>query len=441
MINEGAPGGEINSALAAWPYRLGMSFYKFAISAFFQCGGLSRLRKKYKIGLEERMGELGADIPKNALWLHAVSVGEVQPALSLVEAAKEDMALPCVLSTVTTTGRTMAEQISSAQKAASRADSMIYNPWDAPRFVKRALDSLEPRAYVAVETERWPTMLAELHARGIPAFLLNGRLSEESTERLLRFRSFWRGVLCCFTCLTVRFESDKENFLSLGMPEEKIIVTGDCKIDAILRRKDKVDPAKWAHLRRGGDTPLFIAGSTHKGEDEVVLEGFAKVRRVYPGARLIIVPRHPERALFAVAAALPYGKVDLLTDLTPDWDIMVVNKIGVLFELYAVADAAFIGGSLVPRGGQNPMEPALFEIQVTHGPLMYNFPDTARMNELGAAQVIENADGLAEAWLQAVTPQERERARQASRKYFDSAGGAVQRSWEIIKPYIEKRRH
>jgi 3-deoxy-D-manno-octulosonic-acid transferase len=313
---------------------------------------------------------------------------------------------------------------------------MIYNPWDAPRFVKRALDSLEPRAYVAVETERWPTMLAELHARENPAILLNGRLSEESTERLLRFRSFWRGVLCCFTRLTVRFESDREKFLRLGVPEEKIIVTGDCKIDAMFKRKAEADPAKWAHLRKGGDAPVFIAGSTDKGEDEVVLEAFAKVRRVRPDARLIIVPRHPERALYVVAAALPYGKVDLFTDPTPDWDIMVVNKIGVLFELYSVVDAAFIGGSLTVRGGQNPMEPALFEIKVAHGPLMPNFPDTAQMDKLGAACVIENSDGLAEAWLRALAPEERERTRQASRKYFDAAGGAVQRSWNVIKSYI-----
>ena len=421
------------AAFAAWPYRLGIFFYKFAASAFFKCGGLSWLRKKYKIGLEERMGEFSGK-PKNAIWVYGASVGEVQPALSLIETAKNASALPCILSTTTTTGRTMAESFSSLQKASSKADCMIYNPWDAPRFVKRALDTLEPRAYVAVETERWPNMLAEIHARKIPAFLLNGRLSEKSLGRLLRQRSFWRGVLCCFTRLMVRFESDKEKFLQLGVPDEKIVVTGDCKVDAMLRRKAEVNSTKWAHLRR--EAPLFLAGSTHKGEEETVLEGFAKVRRVNPGARLIIAPRYPERAISVVAAALPYGKVDLFTDIRPDWDIMVVNKIGVLFELYAAVDAAFIGGSLIPRGGQNPMEPALFEIQVTHGPHMFNFPDAARMNDTGAALVVRDADELADAWLCVMDPEKRELTRQASRKYFASAGGAVQRSWDVIMPYV-----
>jgi 3-deoxy-D-manno-octulosonic-acid transferase len=283
-------------------------------------------------------------------------------------------------------------------------------------------------------------MLAELHARGIPAFLLNGRISEKSFRRLRRQHSFWRGVLCCFTRLMVRFEFDRKKLLRLGVPEEKIVVTGDCKIDAMIRRKAAADPAKWAHLRRDHRSPLFLAGSTHKGEDEAVLEGFAKVRRVHPGARLIIAPRHPERSISVVAAALPYGRVVLFTDLTPDWDIMVVDKVGVLFELYAAVDAAFIGGSLVTWGGQNPMEPALFEIQVTHGPNMGNFPDAGRMDDLGAALVVRDADELAEAWLRAVTPQEKVRARLASQRYFASVGGAVQRSWDIISPYIRQRR-
>jgi 3-deoxy-D-manno-octulosonic-acid transferase len=166
-----------------------------------------------------------------------------------------------------------------------------------------------------------------------------------------------------------------------------------------------------------------------------VLDAFRKVRVSRPKARLIIVPRHPERALSVVAKALPYGKTDLFTDLTPEWDIVVVDKIGVLFELYSVADAAFVGGSIVPKGGQNPMEPALFGIQVTHGPHMDDFPDAARMNELGAAQVVEDARRLADAWLNALTPDERGRTRRICKGYFGSIGGAAERSWEIIERY------
>jgi 3-deoxy-D-manno-octulosonic-acid transferase len=156
----------------------------------------------------------------------------------------------------------------------------------------------------------------------------------------------------------------------------------------------------------------------------------------------MIVPRHPQRALFVVAAALPYGETELFTDgdrsdrETTDWDIAVVGKIGVLFELYSVADAAFVGGSLVPKGGQNIMEPALFGIPLTHGPYMDSFPDAARMDALGAAQTVENADQLAETWLRALDPAERSRFQRASREYFASVGGAGLRSWDVIEGFL-----
>ncbi len=425
---------ETEEALRTWPYRFGMSFYRTAISAFFAAGGLRRLRKKYRdVGLDERTGNFSPDVPRNALWVHSVSVGEVQSALSLIRVAKANSDRPCVLSTVTTTGRAMAEKLTS-----DSVDRFVYSPWDTPGFVTRALDTLTPHAYVAMETERWPTMLYELHRRGIPTFLVNGRLSEESAERLLKMRTFWRGVLCCFDRLMVRFESDREKFLRLGVPEGRIVVTGDCKVDAMLERKQSVDPSKWAFLRRGPGSrnPLFLAGSTHEGEEEHVLDAFHTVRTEYPEARLILVPRHPERACSLVAAALPYGKANLLSDISGDWDILVVNKIGVLFELYAVADAAFVGGSLVRRGGQNLMEPALFGIQVTHGPDMSDFPDADRMDSMIASLVVYNAQQLAEAWTTSLTPTGRARVQQACRAYFETVGGAAARSWDVIRDYM-----
>jgi 3-deoxy-D-manno-octulosonic-acid transferase len=334
--------------------------------------------------------------------------------------------------------------------AARKVDAMIYNPWDTPCFVKRALDTLSPKAYIAMETERWPTMLAELHARKIPAFLANGRLSEESAQKLLRQKTFWRGVLSCFDRLLVRFESDRECFLSLGVPKEKIVVTGDCKVDAMLARRSGMKTSSrlaspWRHLRREGGVPgapLFLAGSTHEGEEEVALAAFAKVRGTYPRARLVIAPRHPRRSLYVVAAALPYGETELLTNLdrrgraATDWDILVVDKIGILFELYSEADAAFVGGSLVPEGGQNVMEPALFGIPLTHGPNMDSFPDAARMDALGAAQTVENAERLAAAWLRATDPEERARFQKGSGEYFASVGGAGSRSWSVIEQFL-----
>lgn len=418
----------------AWAWRAGMSAYRLGINAFFAAGGLRWLRRKYDVGLDERMGRFEG-VPQGGVWVHAVSVGEVQSASSLVRAMKQDSPLPCLLSTVTRTGREMAEQL-----IGGAADRMVYSPWDVPRFVRSALDAARPKAYVAMETERWPEMLSELKARGIPAFLANGRLSERSFRKLRRQAPFWRGVLSCFERILVRFDEDREHFLApaLGVPAERIVVTGDCKVDALMNRKAKADASRWAHLRRG-DAPLFVAGSTHEGEDDIVIAAFRRLRRSHPGARLVIVPRHPERALFAVAAALPYPELraDLLSRLPDDWDVAVADRIGLLFDLYAAADAAFVGGSLVQKGGQNPLEPALLEVPTMHGPDMADFPDTERMDRMGAAQRVRSANELASAWERALAPAERERVRRACRGYFETLGGAAERTWSVIKTYVK----
>ena len=420
-----------------WTWRAGMAVYRLGISAFFGAGGLRWLRGKYRVGLDERMGRLEG-VPEGSVWVHAVSVGEVQSASALVRAMKRDASLPappCLLSTVTPTGREMAERL-----IGTAAERMIYSPWDTPRYVRSALDAARPRAWVAMETERWPEMLSELKARGIPAFLANGRLSEKSFRKLRTQASFWRGVLSCFERILVRFDEDREHFLALGVPEESLVVTGDCKVDALMDRKAEADGAQWNHLRRG-DAPLFVAGSTHPGEDDIVIAAFREARRRHPGARLVIVPRHPERALFVVAAALPYPELqaDRLSHLPEDWDVAVVDRIGALFGLYAAADAAFVGGSLVPKGGQNPLEPALLEIPTTHGPDMTDFPDTVRMDRMGAARCVHSARELVDAWELALSPSERERVRRACREYFETLGGAAERTWAVIKACIKDR--
>lgn len=421
-----------------WAWRTGMSAYRLGINAFFAAGGLRWLRRKYDVGLDERMGRFEG-VPQGGVWVHAVSVGEVQSASPLIRAMKRDAPssgeppLPCLLSTVTRTGREMAVQL-----IGGAADRMVYSPWDVPRFVRSALDAARPKAYVAMETERWPEMLSELKARGVPAFLANGRLSEKSFRKLRRQAPFWRGVLSCFERILVRFDEDREHFLALGVPAERIVVTGDCKVDALMSRRSEADASRWTHLRQG-DAPLFVAGSTHKGEDDIVIAAFRRLRSSHPGARLVIVPRHPERALFAVAAALPYPELraDLLSRLPDDWDVAVADRIGLLFDLYAAADAAFVGGSLVHRGGQNPLEPALLEVPTAHGPDMADFPDTDRMDRMGAARCVGSAHELAAAWERALAPAERERVRRACREFFETLGGAAERTWSVIKTYVK----
>lgn len=415
----------------------GMGIYRLLSGTFFRLGGLQILKRKYKGDISERTGHVD-NIPENPVWVHAVSVGEVQSASSLIRRIKSRSAYPCVLSTVTPTGREMAGRLLTGI-----ADRIIYSPFDSRKFVSLSIDTIKPAMYITMETELWPEILTQLKARNIPAFLANGRLSDKSFRRMRRTKFFWREVLGCIDKFMVRFGEDREKFHALGVPEDKIIVTGDCKVDTLLDRRKATTPDKWSWLK-DGNSPLLTAGSTHAGEEEVVISAFRIARRKYPKARLAIVPRHPERALMTIAAALPYDDVhaELLSRIEPgknDADIIVVDQIGVLFDLYAASDAVFIGGSLVEKGGQNPFEPALFGLPAIHGPCMTDFPDTPRMDSMGAAMCVHNDSELAKTWCDCLDAGNTSRNLKNCNSYFNTLGGAAKKTWDEIESYMLDR--
>ncbi len=361
-----------------------------------------------------------------------MSVGEAQSAWPLLSELRGlgGGDLPVLLSSTTKTGREMAGRL-----AAGLFDRQIYYPWDIPRVVARALDAVRPAGYATMETEIWPNMLFALARRGIPAFLVNGRISERSARTALRAPAFWRMVYDCFTLLLVRSEADRDVLLSLGVSGSKVRVTGDCKVDALLMRRRSTDVASARELLFGPGTvpdgsPLFIAGSTHEGEEEAALDAFRMVRSSRPGARLVLAPRHPDRAARVFEAASAVAPSALLSSPPPRTrEIIVVDRIGVLFDLYSLADAAFIGGSLVDRGGQNIMEPAAFGVPLCHGPFMRDFTEAARgLGERGVATVVGGAEDIAVHWEASLRPGARERTREGAADYFRSVGGAARLS-------------
>ena len=299
------------------------------------------------------------------MWVHAVSVGEVQAAVPFIKAAREDgWDGPFVISTTTQTGKAMAERLGK-----DLYDFHIYYPWDKNLFVRRALDALNPAAFAAAETELWPNMLSECRNRGIPAFLINGRISDRTWARVqggLR-RPLARGAYSLFASLFLRDEEDRERLTRIGVEEKKLFVMGDGKVDALLARRNEAARDKLAAELGEPERPIFIAGSTHTGEDEKVLAAFAILRGRHPEARLVIAPRHPERAA-AVALLVPaeYRTV-MFSGLTAGWDVLIIDRIGVLFDLYGASRSAFVGGSFADKGGQNILEP--FSWGVPHGGL------------------------------------------------------------------------
>jgi len=353
-------------------------------------------------------------------------VGEVQAAFPLVKAMRSAPLGPIILSTITPTGKAMAQRLCGGM-----IDAHIYYPWDVPWIVRRSLGALRPKAYVAVEAEIWPLFLAGLAERGIPAFLVNGRFSDRSFEKARKNPAFWLKVLGAFRFLMVRGETDRERLLALGVDEKRVIALGDCKIDALVERRKEVDlPSLRQKLFLGPDDLCLVAGSTHEGEEDVVFKAWDEVRRRFP-CRLVVVPRHPERSPKVLKEAGRFGKALLLTQISPGWDILVVDAVGYLFDLYGLSRAAFVGGSLVSKGGQNVLEPACWGIPVFCGPHVEDFAAPAdELSRLGALKVISNESELARGWSDSLAAPDGDFKRSVER-YFTP--GAAVRAWEIIK--------
>lgn len=370
------------------------------------------------------------------MWVHAVSVGEVQAAVPFLKAARADgYQGPFVLSTTTQTGKAMAERLGGGL-----FDLHIYYPWDRRKFVARTLDSLRPALFITAETELWPNMLWECRERAIPAFLINGRISDRTWGRigggLTKYAA--SGVYSLFTELCLRDEEDARRLSAIGVEEKKLHVLGDSKIDALLARKNIAARDGWRERFGAPNRPIFIAGSTHTGEDEKVLYAFDLLREDAPEARLIIAPRHPERAE-AVAALVPEKYITMrLSALADGWDVLIIDKIGVLFDIYGAAYSAFVGGSFADKGGQNILEPLSWGVPVQYGPHMEDFAQASRaFIAMGAAAQVSDERELAGVWRRlAAESSTGEKWLRLSRAYFEKSCGASLRTWKMIKKYL-----
>lgn len=412
--------------------------YSTAIDIFFSAEK-KKLMAKYTEGNEERQGiipdsKLALLNGEAPIWVHAVSVGEVQAAVPFLRAARKDgWTGPLVLSTTTQTGKAMAGRLGAP------CNFHIYYPWDKKPFVEKALDSLRPACFITAETELWPNMLFECQERNIPAFLINGRISDRTWERINRplARGAAKAVFSLFREIFLRDEEDAMRLTVTGLERAKLHVMGDCKIDALLERKNTATQESWRR-KLGPGGPIFIAGSTHTGEDEKVLAAFSLLRQKCPAARLIIVPRHPERAA-AVAALVPEGfRSVLLSEYKEGWDVLTADRIGVLFDLYGASDCAFVGGSFADKGGQNILEPFSWGVPVQYGPHMEDFARASRaFIELGAATQVKDEKELAAVW--AAIAEDKEgpaRWQELSKKYFEKTAGAADKTWYKIKEYM-----
>jgi 3-deoxy-D-manno-octulosonic-acid transferase len=384
----------------------------------------------------ERFGHFEAPEIAGCIWVHAVSVGEVNAAVPLVRALKKTHpGVPFVLTTVTPTGSSQVEQIFG--------DDVfhVYAPYDLPGAVQRFLDKLRPRTAVVMETEIWPNLYHACRQNDIPLVMANGRVSVSSVQGYHHARRLFGPALACVSAVAAQSREDAERLIALGVPADRVEVSGSVKFDISLPN-DMVDKGQAMRAEWGADRPVWIAASTHEGEDEHVLDAFARVRMKLPEALLLLVPRHPER--FARVAALVKKRGFTMAQRSraqvPDRDthVFLVDTMGELPLFYVPADIAFVGGSLVPVGGHNVLEASALGKPVIVGPYTYNFGEiTDALFDVGAAICVRDGHALGDAVVELFASEQRCRSvGEAGRQVVHDNRGALERMLKVIERHV-----
>ncbi len=397
------------------------------------------------------------------VWVHGVSVGEILAAVPLV--AELQKILPqsgLIVSTGTETGQAVARQHFSPLGAL-----VCYFPLDLPWAVDQALNILKPHVFVALESEVWPNFLTAARRRGVSLALMNARLSDRSFRRYARYQKYLIDFINLFAIIAAGSREDYRRLSTLGLPASKLTFTGNLKVDALWARRRQTAPSSppplpdhpsgemsgssnqpvspIEPLRLQGE-PVLLAASTHPGEEELVLAAYETLRVPYPALLLILAPRHPERAAavgellrgrglgFQGWQALKNGAA------VRQEPVVLVDTVGDLFALYAAADVAFVGGSLVPHGGQNILEPAVWGLAPVYGPHLENFRWAEEMlREAGAGLEVQDAASLAAAVRHLLdNPEERRRRGSAALAALTPHRGAARRQAELVAGLVQK---
>lgn len=391
-----------------------------------------------------RIPPIPAPCGKKRIWIHAVSVGETLSAVPLVRLLRKRLPdARILLSTVTITGQETAKKTLGPE-----IDACFYFPFDVPGISRKFIDLVRPDIVVILETEIWPNFLAECFRRGIPAVILNGRISGRSSRGYRRFRFLFSRVLRGLSAITTQSKEDADRFIALGADPGVVEVTGNMKFDVavpagrsssvrIVMEREKEAGALW-----------FVAGSTHDTEEEAVLGAFGEARKRNGALRLLLAPRHPER--FGPVEELCRGEGWVTGRMTriPENPggavppVLLLDTVGDLLSAYAAADIAFVGGSLVPKGGHNILEPALFGVPTLVGPHMENFREIAALfsgsSAVGQVRSPEELSVRLARW--AADPSAEAGMGRRAQEILDAFRGATERNAGIVARILEEPR-
>jgi 3-deoxy-D-manno-octulosonic-acid transferase len=386
----------------------------------------------------ERFGWFAAPPLHAPIWVHAVSVGEVQAAVPLIHALLERYAEhSLVVTTTTPTGSQRARELFGSRVF------HVYLPYDLPGAVGRFLRRVQPRLALVMETELWPNLFHHCAARGIPVVMANARLSERSAAAYARFSALLHPTLAGVKLIAARDESDAARFRALGTPPAQLKVMGNLKFDQPLPA-DLTARAQALRQQLGASRPVWVAASTHEGEEEQVLAAFTRLREILPEALLLLVPRHPER--FPKVAELVQHSGYPLVRRTEGracdagTAVFLGDTLGELPLFYAAADVAFVGGSLVAVGGHNMLEPAALGVPVVFGPHLFNFQEISQaLLAAGGAQQVADATALATVTAALLNDKaQRTQMGEAGRRLVAENRGALDRLLDWVAPLLSE---
>jgi 3-deoxy-D-manno-octulosonic-acid transferase len=432
------PGRERNTMYFIYSILLGLG--AVLTSPYWLVKGVRE--RKYLANFRRRLGlSLPAHQPgPRPLWIHAVSVGEVLAAKPLVRSLKSrHPSLPLVVSTVTVTGQAL------AAREFGGVASVVYFPFDWDFSIRRVLARVRPRAVVLLETELWPNFLKNCSQARIPVFLFNGRISDKSIGRYRRIQWLACRMIRALDRIGAQTDEDRRRLIRLGAAEERVTVTGNLKYDLAAPPIDPGDELLQmirSALGLTQSSPVIVVGSSMKGEEACFLDAFRETRQRVPGARLILAPRHPERfdEVAGLVASREFAfcrRSELGSGDQRHRDILLLDTIGELRRVYSLATVAVIGGSFLPYGGHNPLEPASLGKAVVFGPEMRNFREMACLfaDEKAARQC--SAGTLAAVLVELL---ENEQARallgQKALSLFRKNQGATENTLRILQPHL-----
>jgi len=395
---------------------------------------------KYRSGLAERLGRVPIrlnDAQPSSIWVHAVSVGEVLAVSQLMKDLQQrhpDRQI--FVSTTTATGQKLARQRFGENR-------VFFMPLDFGFAVRRYLNALKPQLIVIAETEFWPNLLHLARKRQTAVAIVNARISDRSFPRYKRFKWFFGRVLSGVDLFLTQTTEDAQRLRDIGAPTERVRVSGNLKFDV----RPNAQPELITGLRAaiGKDSPVIVCGSTAEGEEEPLLTAFQSVQQQFPTAVMVLAPRHPER--FEKAAAL-IASQGFSLQRRSQWQpaqpirsgIFLLDSVGELAAIYELADIAFVGGSLVPTGGHNILEPAQYGAAILVGPHTFNFREIVTLFEQAEAVKTVTAETLPAQFLSLLgKPEDRRRMGSAAKDLFAKHAGATRRTLEALAPLLKQQ--